>query len=331
MVSRSRRGGFTLIELLVVIAIIAVLIGLLLPAVQKVREAAARMTCSNNLKQITLAAHNYESAAGHLPPGSLWTMPSDTPHGVDSNPLGQYNNQWVGTMVHLLPYIEQDNLFKALMAGTPSVPVPGNYLSPTARHPAYWNFPSFWTNRTAKVKTLICPSDNAESAQNDMMVYTFLQSPTPVTIGINYVYFGDPTLGRTNYLAIGGYGGVQADIYKGAFTNRSKNTIAAIPDGTSNTLMFGEYGTKKIGTATFAPSWIGQGNFPAAWGLPTPVGTPNTFYPQFDSKHTGLVLFSSCDGSVRPIRYVGNTGAGYNNYIFSAGCGDGSVINANAL
>src|SRR6516162_11863463 len=90
--SKGKRG-FTLIELLVVIAIIAVLIGLLLPAVQKIREAANRMSCTNNLHQIALAAHNYESTNGRFPSGT------DRAH--------------VGALVYLLPYMEQDNLYRS--------------------------------------------------------------------------------------------------------------------------------------------------------------------------------------------------------------------------
>src|SRR5262245_60291926 len=114
MSARRRRGGFTLIELLVVIAIISVLISLLLPAVQKVRAAAARVQCQNNLKQIGLALHNYEGVNKVFPPAYVTADPraDGTAYGISYG--DQYRNGPSGFAwgVFLLPYIEQDNLYR---------------------------------------------------------------------------------------------------------------------------------------------------------------------------------------------------------------------------
>ena len=141
MVSRSRRFAFTLIELLVVIAIIAILIGLLLPAVQKIREAANRMKCSNNMKQIGLGLHNYNDVNGQLPPAVV-ALPTMTP----TQARDDVNNIGPNWAILLLPYIEQDNLLNTISTSVQ------NYRNGI-------NDQNWRVIKTQRVPIYVCPSD----------------------------------------------------------------------------------------------------------------------------------------------------------------------------
>lgn len=321
---RPRRGkGFTLIELLVVIAIIAVLIGMLLPAVQKVREAANRSTCQNNLKQIALAAHNYESAHGHLPPGSIanptnsgWTPPP--PFGS-----GSYSYPYVGVLAFLLPYVEQDAVYRTI------APTYINWLNPdiTAQIGPWWG--AFYNSGRASIKSYLCPSDTATAPPTVGVGFALTVYPTSGVNNLHLVY-GTPTsldIGRTNYVGNGGYFGDLNLQYCGPFFDRSRIKLSVIPDGSSNTFLFGEAlgGSSDPKARDHTFNWMGSGYLVTAWGL-APAGGETGWW-QFSSRHRAGVHFAYGDGAVRIVK----PGVNYNSFIYVSAIGEGAVVDLNGL
>jgi prepilin-type N-terminal cleavage/methylation domain-containing protein len=303
---RLRRPAFTLIELLVVIAIIGILIALLLPAVQKIREAAARTQCTNNLKQISLATHGFHDGYGKLP---------DLYHeSTGSEPVGPRGS----IFFFLLPYVEQGLIWDTSTAG-PWQPGFQDIIARVSIGAGNWQAPA-----ARPIKLYLCPSDGTGSDTGLWPIWP----PTPGQTGnwafsnyaANYQLFANPAAGDA------GANGTQH--YRNQRTTLRLNTIQ---DGSSNTIFFAERHRRcRPGGAEYASLWAhGAWNMPymAHFAYGNPQGTvgysgftgvvgvvgPSSRFqtvPQnslqcnpmmTQSVHSGVILAGLGDGSVRVV------------------------------
>ncbi len=307
-ISHSRnhsRIGFTLVELLVVIAIIGILVGLLLPAVQAAREAARRMQCSNNIKQLALSMHNYESSTKSFPPGSI--VPRlflPYPPTSLNNPMARTAGYTWSSLV--MPYIEQSALYNVTVGTQPNM---GFNLT----------VPATLALLKSPLSTFRCPSDSGP-VTND------LPSESHFIFGLEVAgtpwYLDGATAGPKTALSTSNYVGMHthrahqivngALVYTGAFGPNSNTKFGTISDGTSNTICVGERAYQVNGVIMGAAVWAGcaaawhDDCIDDSWGAarspinPTQSAIYNKYARQqaLSSNHTGGVMVGLFDGSV---------------------------------
>ncbi len=284
-----QRTGFTLIELLVVIAIISVLIALLLPAVQAAREAARRMQCVNNLKQIGLGLHNYLSANDSFPPGGFLSWNPDS--------KAQIINGDFSAHVRLLPYLEQQSLYNAANFSVSAVnSVTGALMNGTVT--------------TTRLTTFLCPSDTPPSWNGTDDV------PMTTSVAPGNNYFASTGSGlEFDYAQSGGPPNGVFGLFRGG---PRPTSLASINDGTSNTAAFGEWriGDGDINKITIPTDCVFVGAFPAGVtrntaGMSMPAGAAS--FPQWLNQ-CAAIAGNSADRHARTPALGENWSIALNNY-----------------